>query len=106
MIARVREELSAANYHPSREQDAHRASTTGKELSMNSNHPATRDERRKELMTLWARGRAGQAVVLRLCHGALQGESLQAGMSIFDVILDHEFGKPADDSANLRRQSA
>jgi hypothetical protein len=57
-------------------------------------HPENpnREERRDQLVAMWRQGKRGQTAVLGLCHQALPaGESLQAGMSIFDTILDHEF---------------
>ena len=60
-----------------------------------SGREAARAERRQELLDLWATGKQGEAVVLSLCQRALpKGETLNEGMSVFDVILDHEFGKP------------
>lgn len=60
----------------------------------------TRQERHEELLATWRQGKRGQAAVLSLCHGALpEGKTLRAGMSIFEVILDHEFSPlatPAD----------
>jgi hypothetical protein len=54
---------------------------------------ATREERNDELVAMWRKGRKGQTTVLGLCHRALpEGQTLRAGMSIFDTILDHEFG--------------
>jgi hypothetical protein len=36
--------------------------------------------------------------VLKLCHRALpEGETLKAGSSIFEIILDEEYGKPASE---------
>jgi hypothetical protein len=57
-----------------------------------------REERREQLMEMW-RDRRGQSTVLRLFHGALpKGEVARAGMSVFDVILQSEFGEvPRDD---------
>jgi hypothetical protein len=66
---------------------------------MNKNE-LTREQREQELMRMWSdRGKGGQAGVLQLCHRILPpGESIRAGMSVIDVILDHEFG-PAEQSA-------
>jgi len=53
-----------------------------------------REERRQELLAMWSRGKKEQAAVQSMCHNAMApGEPLRAGMSIIDVILDHEFGK-------------
>lgn len=67
---------------------------------MNHNDRAgNRNDRREQLVAMWEKDKRGQAAVLSMCHGALpEGETLRAGMSIFDVILDEEFGKPANDA--------
>ena len=65
-----------------------------------SQHEPTRKERHDELVAMWRNGRKGQAAVLGLCHRALpEGETLRAGMSIFDTILDHEFGAEQESQA-------
>ncbi len=70
-------------------------------------HAVTREDRREQLVGMWARDKRGQATVLSLCHQALpEGETLRAGMSVFDVILDHEFGSQTEDESSLHRQSA
>lgn len=68
----------------------------------------TRETRRQQLLAMWKeRGKNGQAAVLSLCHQVLpQGESLRAGMSVIDVILDHEYGPPQDSQSSASRQSA
>ena len=68
---------------------------------------ATRDERREQLVAMWDRDKRGQAAVLSLCHSALpDGETLKAGMSVFDVILNDEFGSPSSEETRVQSDSA
>ena len=68
---------------------------------------AKREERREQLVDLWRQGKKGQSAVLSLCHGALpEGAMLQAGMSVFDVIIDHEFGPRQDELTSPGSQGA
>jgi hypothetical protein len=54
-----------------------------------------REDRRRELLEMW-KDRRGQNTVLSLFHDALPaGQSPRAGMSVFDVILQREFGDAA-----------
>lgn len=66
--------------------------------------PVTREERLEQLLDLWANGKRGQAAVLSLCHRALpEGQILREGMSVFEIILDDEFGSPdANQAAEYR----
>ncbi len=69
--------------------------------------PVTRQVRLKELLDLWAEGKRGQAAVLRLCHRVLpEGEMLREGMSVFEIILDDEFGKQDEEQTAQHRRSA
>lgn len=69
-----------------------------------NNSQVTREARREQLLAMWTeRGKNGQATVLSLCHQVLpQGESLRAGMSVIDVILDHEYGPPQDSQTSAK----
>jgi hypothetical protein len=60
----------------------------------------TREQRYDELVAMWRSGKRQQASVLRLCHRTLpEGQSLQAGTSIIEKILDYEFGGNQDHQA-------
>ena len=53
----------------------------------------SREDRKRQLLKMW-KDRKGQLEVLRLFHGALpKAEEPRAGMSVFEVILDSEFGE-------------
>lgn len=51
----------------------------------------TRNQRRSELKKMWE-DKYGRSVVLGMFHRALEGQPPRAGLSVFDVILDSEFG--------------
>lgn len=54
----------------------------------------TRSERHQELLKLW-QDRHLRNRVVSLFHRALpDGQTPEAGMSMFDVILNHEYGAP------------
>ena len=56
--------------------------------------PNAREDRKRQLLKMW-KDRKGQLQVLRLFHQSLpNGHQPQAGMSVFDVILDSEFSGP------------
>lgn len=56
---------------------------------------SSREQRELELRELW-QSKSGKEQVLRMVWKHRDAESpLQAGDSIFDLILDREFGEPA-----------
>jgi hypothetical protein len=69
---------------------------------MSTNTQTTsREERKAELTYKWNGGKKGLMAVLSMYHKiAPTGEPLRAGLSVIDLIVDHEFGPEPAASAS------